>query len=79
MKREYENILPIIAVSGGPDSVYLVHRSVKKRPLPLLAHYNHGSRGKASDGDQKFVERLAEALNVPVAVCRSAGATVPSS
>jgi tRNA(Ile)-lysidine synthase len=57
-----------VAVSGGPDSVLLLHF------LKLLAHelgytlaavhFNHHLRGAESDGDEAFVRGLAAALEV---------------
>jgi len=51
----------IIAVSGGPDSVYLLYKvlSSNRSRSAILAHFNHGSRGEDSEKDQKFVERIA--------------------
>jgi tRNA(Ile)-lysidine synthase len=58
----------IVAVSGGPDSVYLVYRCRSAdRPL-VLAHLDHQARGKESDGDRKFVERLSRSLDLPLEV-----------
>ncbi|NNF83797.1 MAG: tRNA lysidine(34) synthetase TilS, partial [Deltaproteobacteria bacterium] len=34
----------------------------------VVAHYNHQARGKASDEDQKFVERLNGSLGLPLEV-----------
>jgi tRNA(Ile)-lysidine synthase len=58
----------IAAVSGGPDSMYLVERRLKGLPSLLLAHFNHGARGKESDDDQKFVETRSRCLGVSLSV-----------
>src|SRR5665647_3528281 len=54
----------VLAVSGGPDSVFLAEIFAmlqKKYGLEIiLAHVNYGLRGKESDRDQKIVEGLAE-------------------
>jgi tRNA(Ile)-lysidine synthase len=59
----------LVAVSGGADSVALVHMlaSIEKGSgLRLgIAHLNHELRGTESDEDQTFVERLAESLGLP--------------
>jgi tRNA(Ile)-lysidine synthase len=59
----------IIALSGGPDSVFALHffyKYSKKYIVDLTAvHFNHNLRGKESDGDEKFCERLCEKLNIP--------------
>ena len=58
----------LIAVSGGPDSVYLVHRC-RSAGLPMvLVHFNHRARGKESDEDRKSVERLGRSLDLPLEV-----------
>ncbi len=50
----------IVAVSGGPDSVCLLHalRELDVR-LVGIAHVNHKLRGEASEEDQRFVASLA--------------------
>jgi tRNA(Ile)-lysidine synthetase-like protein len=64
-----------VAISGGPDSVYLLHHLPSEegggRSRPLLLHMNHKLRGGESDADQRFVESLAESLGLPVAVGES--------
>jgi len=65
----------LVACSGGPDSVALLHLLYQLRykyTLNLyLAHVNHGLRGKASDTDEEFVRRLAEKLGIPIFVKRA--------
>jgi len=54
-----------VAVSGGPDSVALLHaiHKLKQRAggrgALFVAHYNHGWRGAESDADEEFVKRLS--------------------
>jgi tRNA(Ile)-lysidine synthase len=59
----------LVAVSGGPDSVALLHLLLRLRsPLGLdlgVAHYDHGLRGEASQGDAGFVADLAQGLGLP--------------
>jgi tRNA(Ile)-lysidine synthase len=59
----------IIGVSGGPDSVALLHillNFVPRFSLKLgVAHLNHCLRQKDSDKDAKFVESLAETFDLP--------------
>lgn len=53
----------LVAVSGGADSVALLHilaNLAEYRLRPIVAHLNHCLRGVESDGDQRFVEGLAE-------------------
>src|ERR1700681_3400271 len=54
----------IAAVSGGADSVALLHILIELAPrlgatLAGVAHLNHKRRGAASDDDERFVGRLA--------------------
>lgn len=60
----------ILAVSGGVDSVALLHvmnslKSIYKVTLHV-AHLEHGIRGEESIGDMKFVEKLCDELSVPL-------------
>jgi len=52
-----------VAVSGGADSVALLLLLLGLREklgiVLSVVHFNHKLRGKASDGDEKFVARLA--------------------
>ncbi len=58
----------IIAVSGGADSMSLllaISDLVTRKKLShrvIVAHFNHGLRGKESDGDERFVRQQAECL-----------------
>lgn len=58
----------LVAVSGGPDSVALLHALLEIKDefdLDLcVAHLNHKLRGRESDEDQKFVKKLAHKLNL---------------
>ena len=56
----------LLAVSGGIDSIVLLHRLKKAGVDFAIAHCNFSLRGKESDQDAKFVEELARALNVPI-------------
>jgi len=59
----------LVAVSGGPDSVALLHLMVRLAPelgLDLgLAHFDHGLRGEDSRADAVFVTDLARRLGLP--------------
>src|SRR4030067_2700163 len=58
----------IVAVSGGPDSVFLALWALHRFSRLLIAHFNHGARGNDSDRDQKFVEDFGHSIGVPVRV-----------
>jgi tRNA(Ile)-lysidine synthase len=64
-----------IAVSGGADSVALLHLLLElQRQLGVVlsvAHFNHQLRGRASDDDEKFVLRLAERYGLEFHVGRA--------
>jgi tRNA(Ile)-lysidine synthase len=59
----------LAAVSGGPDSVALLHLLVRLAPelgLDLgVAHFDHGLRGEDSRADAVFVADLARRLRLP--------------
>lgn len=58
----------LVGVSGGPDSVCLLHILHKLREeleIDLYAaHVNHMLRGEFSDRDQKYVDLLCKELNI---------------
>lgn len=62
-----ENDKIVLGVSGGPDSVFLLHvlNRIKEEKIiifdMIIAHINHGIREEAIN-DQKFVEDLAKRL-----------------
>jgi tRNA(Ile)-lysidine synthase len=59
----------VVAVSGGADSVcllHLLHQLAGEFDLQLqVAHFNHGLRGAESDLDARLVAALADHLNLP--------------
>ena len=57
----------VVAVSGGADSVALLHGLMlapSSQPL-VVAHFNHQLRGAASDTDAAFVQQLAANCGLP--------------
>ena len=64
----------LVAVSGGPDSVCLLHILVKLRnelDIELhLAHLNHQLRGADAEADADYVADLAHRLEIPATVER---------
>jgi tRNA(Ile)-lysidine synthase len=58
----------LVAVSGGADSMALLHLLMVVRPAAgydiAVAHANFGLRGEASDGDQEFVMDACRRLGV---------------
>lgn len=70
--RQKQLILPgevvVVAVSGGADSVALLHVLLHLpgcRLQLVVAHLNHSLRGAESAGDEEFVRVLAEQHQLP--------------
>lgn len=65
----------ILAVSGGPDSAAMLDffaKQARKRRLTLLiAHLNHGIRGREADRDETFVKRLGRLYRVETVTGRT--------
>ncbi|MDA1264088.1 MAG: tRNA lysidine(34) synthetase TilS [Planctomycetota bacterium] len=59
----------LLALSGGADSVFLLHVLSQAQPRPriLAVHVDHGLREDESDGDAAFCARLCAKLGVPFA------------
>ncbi|TDL30407.1 tRNA lysidine(34) synthetase TilS [Jeotgalibacillus sp. S-D1] len=58
----------IVAVSGGPDSMALLHYLLHEKTLGLrieAAHVDHMLRGKESAADLAFVKRYCEMYKIP--------------
>lgn len=50
----------LVGVSGGRDSVALLHWLISlDYKKPIVCHLNHQLRGRSSDADARFVEKLA--------------------
>jgi tRNA(Ile)-lysidine synthase len=64
----------VVAVSGGGDSVCMLHILVRQRKelgVELhVAHLNHQLRGAESDSDASYVSDLARRLDIPATVER---------
>lgn len=58
----------LVGVSGGPDSVallHILHQMAEGLGLQLgIAHFHHDIRGVDADADARFVEKLSEKLNI---------------
>ncbi len=66
---ERENLIPegtcvIVGVSGGADSVALLHILHRLEISLTVAHLNHSIRGAEADADEQFVKELCKKLGV---------------
>lgn len=55
----------IAAVSGGVDSISLLHWLYERGVKVSAAHLHHGLRGEAADGDEEFVRSFCAARGIP--------------
>jgi tRNA(Ile)-lysidine synthase len=64
----------VVGVSGGPDSLCLLHILLRLREQYSLrltvAHLHHGARGADADADAEFVASLAREWGLPVTIER---------
>ena len=58
--------LDLLAVSGGPDSIYMLHSLAGSGDGTryVVGHVNHGVRGAASEKDQELVQLVAASLGI---------------
>ncbi len=75
-----ENLIPdgtrvVVGVSGGADSVALLHIFHRLEISLTVAHLNHSIRGAEADADETFVKNLCEKLGVE---CVTAKTDVPA-
>ena len=60
----------LVALSGGADSVALLHLLAQKRNVLSIrltaAHLNHGIRGAAADADAAFCQEICAQLGIPL-------------
>ena len=64
--------LLVVAVSGGADSLALLHSLLRLREstglLLHLAHLNHNFRGEEAEEDARFASNVARELGLPATV-----------
>ena len=66
--------LVLCAVSGGPDSVamlHALHARASEFDISLhVAHINHGIRGEQSNIDEDFARKLVQQFGIPITTTR---------
>ncbi len=60
----------VVAVSGGADSMALLHGCVALRYECIAAHVNYGLRGADSDADEMCVSNYCASANIPLEILR---------
>jgi tRNA(Ile)-lysidine synthase len=62
----------LVAVSGGLDSMVLLHAlekiSARHKWKITVAHFNHQLRGRAADADEKLVRKTAATMKLPFTI-----------
>ncbi len=58
----------LVALSGGRDSVALLHLLVAQGCVLHACHVHHGIRGAEADADAAFCRKLCEGLGIPLRV-----------
>jgi tRNA(Ile)-lysidine synthase len=78
--NRWRDLTTLVAVSGGADSVALLHTLARLRSNDpdgpglgrlVVVHLNHGWRGEESNRDAIFVRQLAKRLSLEVVVGRA--------
>ena len=59
------NALVLVAVSGGVDSISLLHWLWAGKVRVAAAHLHHGLRGRTADGDEAFVAAFCAERGIP--------------
>ena len=60
-----EGALVLAAVSGGVDSISLLHWLFSRGAAVAAGHLHHGMRGASADGDEAFVRDFCAARGIP--------------
>jgi tRNA(Ile)-lysidine synthase len=62
----------VAAVSGGPDSVYLLRKKLarEKGTRVTVGHVNYGTRGKDSEKDHLLVDKICKSFGIEMKVLK---------
>lgn len=64
LRRFPPDVRYLVGISGGRDSIVLLHWLINLGYKELIVcHLNHQLRGRSSDADARFVEKLVERYN----------------
>lgn len=66
IKLSYQPGKLLVGLSGGADSMALLHLLMDAGCNVTAVHVNHGLRGDASDGDEAFVREVCKGMRIPV-------------
>ena len=69
LSRRFDMLPPdafvLAAVSGGVDSVSLLHWLYERGVRVAAGHLHHGMRGASADGDEAFVREFCAERGIP--------------
>lgn len=82
--QHWQKVTVLVAVSGGADSVALLRamaelKADQRSGRLVVAHFNHLTRGAASDGDEQFVTQLSESLGLDFNVGHAQPESTPAT
>lgn len=80
-ESKWHDTTVMVAVSGGADSVALLHGILElasNKTRVIVAHFNHAVRGAESDGDMDFVRELALSKGLPFVIETRESNSLPS-
>ena len=65
----HENDVCVLALSGGPDSMCLLHLLLEIKAKIICVHINHGTR-KTCKRDQEFVKEYLKKYEIPLEIAK---------
>ena len=65
----HENDVCVLALSGGPDSMCLLHLLLEIKAKIICVHINHGTR-KTCERDQEFVKEYLKEYEIPLEIAK---------
>ena len=77
--KEPKHRVVVAAVSGGPDSVYLLHGKLasEKGTRVVVGHVNYATRGKDSLADQALIENICKIHGYKIDILVSDSGKIP--